>query len=125
MADPTEDLIVNSLIGPGSEFRGEFKVKDLIRIDGYFKGSILTEGKVLIGQDGVVETDIQAGIVVIGGEVRGNVHASRRLTLLSTCKLYGDVVTHRLIIEEGGIFEGRCTINSHSPHSRKEQANES
>lgn len=113
MADPTQDLIINSLIGHGSEFRGEFKVKDLIRIDGYFKGTIITDGKVLVGKDGIVETDIRAGIVVVGGEVRGSIHARNRLTLLSTCKLYGDVVTRRLIVEEGVLFEGRCTINKH------------
>ena len=112
MADPTEELIVNSLIGAGSEFRGEFKVKDLIRIDGYFKGTIITDGKVLVGKGGVVETDIRAGIVVVGGEVRGSIHATKRLTLLSTCRLYGDVVTRRLIAEEGVVFEGRCTINN-------------
>lgn len=113
MADPTQNLIVNSLIGAGSEFRGEFKVKDLIRIDGFFKGNIITEGKVLVGKSGVVETDIRAGIVVVGGEIRGSIHASKRVTLLSTCKLYGDIVTRHLVVEEGVVFEGRCTINRH------------
>ena len=111
MADKTETLILNSLIGEGSEFRGEFKVKDLIRIDGYFKGNITTEGKVLVGRSGVVETDIRAGVVVVGGEVKGSIFADKRVTLLSTCRLYGDVVTRSLVVEEGVVFEGRCTIN--------------
>ncbi len=111
MADTTENLIVNSLIGEGSEFRGEFKVKDLIRIDGYFKGNIITDGKVLVGRSGIVETDLRAGVVVVGGEVRGSIHADRRVTLLSTSKVYGDIVTRSLVVEEGVVFEGRCTIN--------------
>lgn len=111
MAESTESLIVNSIIGEGSEFRGEFKIRDLLRIDGYFKGTILTDGKVLIGRTGEVDTDIQAGIVVVGGEVRGNIIAKKRIVLLSTCRLYGDVITPSLIVEEGTIFEGRCTIN--------------
>lgn len=111
MADKTESLILNSLIGEGSEFRGEFKVKDLIRIDGYFKGNIITEGKVLVGKTGIVDTDIRAGIVVVGGEVRGSIHATERVTLLSTSKVYGDVVTDSFVVEDGVIFEGRCTIN--------------
>ncbi len=113
MADPSENLIVNSLIGKGSEFRGEFKVKDLLRIDGYFKGSIITEGKVLIGSSGLVETDIRANIVVVGGEVRGSIYARKRVTLLSTCRLYGDIVTASLLVEDGGLFTGHCTINQH------------
>ncbi|MDH5657654.1 MAG: polymer-forming cytoskeletal protein [Spirochaetia bacterium] len=111
MADSTETLVMNSLIGEGSEFRGEFKVKDLIRVDGYFKGNIITEGKVLIGQSGVIESDINAGIVVVGGTIRGSIYATDRVILLSTCRLYGDIVTGNLIVEEGVIFEGRCTIN--------------
>lgn len=111
MAESTESLIVNSIIGEGSEFRGEFKIRDLLRIDGYFKGTIITEGKVLIGKTGKVDTDIQAGIIVVGGEVRGNIFATKRIVLLSTCKLYGDLVTPSLIVEDGTIFEGRCTIN--------------
>ncbi len=111
MAESTESLIVNSLIGEGSEFRGEFKVKDLIRIDGYFKGLIETEGKVLVGQSGLVDTDIRAGIVVVGGEIRGSIQAKTRVVLLSTGKLYGDIVTPSLIVEDGTVFQGRCTIN--------------
>jgi len=111
MADTTETVIVNSLIGEGSEFRGEFKVKDLIRIDGFFQGNIITEGKVLVGKSGNVETDIRAGIVVIGGKVRGSIHAQTRVILLSTAHLIGDIVTKSLVVEEGVIFEGRCTIN--------------
>ncbi len=113
MASSSENLIVNSLIGKESEFRGEFKVKDLIRIDGYFKGNLLTEGKVLIGRTGIVDTDIRADIVVVGGEVRGSIHAKKRVTLLSTCRLHGDIITRSLLMEEGGSFKGHCTINQH------------
>ncbi|HOS41394.1 MAG TPA: polymer-forming cytoskeletal protein, partial [Spirochaetota bacterium] len=64
-----EDNIVNSIIGEGSEFKGEFKVNGLLRIDGKFKGTIETEGKVLIGKSGEAVTDIKASIVIIGGLV--------------------------------------------------------
>ena len=112
MATTTENLIVNSLIGKESEFRGEFKVKDLLRVDGYFKGNILAKGsKILIGSSGVVDTDIRADIVVVGGEVRGSIIAEKRVTLLSTSRVYGDIVTRGLLMEEGGVFEGHCTIN--------------
>ncbi len=111
MADHTETLVVNSLIGEGSEFRGEFRVRDLIRIDGYFQGNILTEGKVLVGRSGRVDTDIRAGIVVVGGTVAGSIYAAKRVTLLSTAQVFGDVITRSLVVEEGVVFEGRCTIN--------------
>lgn len=104
-------MTVNSLIGEGSEFRGEFKINGLLRIDGNFTGEIKTEGKVLIGQQGKVHTDIYANNIVIGGEVHGNVFAKSEITILSTGKLYGNIVTPKLQLEEGVIFEGSCNIN--------------
>ncbi len=106
-----EEFVVNSVIGEGAEFIGEFRFPGLIRIDGRFRGLIDTQGKVLIGKSGVVDTDIKARIVVAGGEVQGNIYASERVTLLSTCRLTGDIVTPRLIVEEGVVFHGKCTIN--------------
>ena len=59
----------------------------------------------------MVDTDIRADIVVVGGEVHGSIYAAKRVTLLSSCRLYGDIVTQKLLVEEGGIFKGHCTIN--------------
>jgi cytoskeletal protein CcmA (bactofilin family) len=111
---PEEEFKVNSIIGEGAEFKGEFKLSGLIRIDGTFKGLLITDGKVLVGKSGIVDTDIRAKIVVAGGEVTGNIYATERVTLLSTCRLTGDIVTPRLIIEEGVVFQGSCTINPQS-----------
>ncbi len=106
-----EEFLVNSVIGEGAEFNGEFKFSGLIRIDGRFRGVLETDGKVLIGKTGIVDTDIRAKVVVAGGEIRGNIFATERVTLLSSCRLEGDVVTPRLIVEEGVVFHGKCTIN--------------
>lgn len=106
-----EDNIVNSIIGEGSEFKGEFKINGLLRIDGRFHGTIETEGKVLIGQSGVVNTDIRARMVVVGGTVRGNIFATEKVIFLSTGKVTGNVITPSLIMEDGVKFEGNCTIN--------------
>jgi cytoskeletal protein CcmA (bactofilin family) len=121
MAKALRDMTVNSLIGEGSEFRGEFKVNGLLRIDGNFTGEIKTKGKVLIGHHGKVHTDIHAGVIVIGGEVHGNIFAEKEVTILSTGKLYGNVVTPKMIIEEGVIFEGNCHINKPSLLSAVEE----
>ncbi|MEM7179405.1 MAG: polymer-forming cytoskeletal protein [Spirochaetota bacterium] len=110
----TDDLLVNSIIGEGAEFAGDFKLKGIIRIDGKFKGLLETDGKVLIGESGVVDTDIKAKVVVAGGQIRGNIIASERVNLLKTCKLYGDIVTPKLEMEEGVFFQGKCNINPSS-----------
>ncbi|MDY6935325.1 MAG: polymer-forming cytoskeletal protein [Spirochaetota bacterium] len=106
-----EDHIVNSIIGEGSEFRGEFTINGLLRIDGKFKGTIETDGKVLIGQTGEAITDIKARIVIVGGIVRGNIFATERVIMLSSGQIKGNIITPSIIMEEGVVFDGNCTIN--------------
>ena len=114
-----EDHIVNSIIGEGSEFKGEFKINGLLRVDGKFTGTIVTDGKVLIGQAGEALTDIEARTVIIGGIVRGNIYATERVILLSTGKVTGNIITPGIVMEEGSIFEGQCVINKKADKSAK------
>jgi len=107
----TEDAIVNSIIGVGSEFKGEFKINGLLRVDGKFTGMVSTEGKVLIGQRGEVHADIKARLVVVGGSVKGNIFASERVVFLSSGKIKGNIIAPSLVMEDGVVFDGTCTIN--------------
>ena len=105
-----EDAFVNSIIGEGTILSGEFELNGLLRIDGVFYGKVKTNGKVLVGKNGIAECDIFAGTIVIGGKVKGSLIATERITLLSTGELIGTIVTPRLVIEEGVIFDGTCEI---------------
>ena len=111
MATTNDSGIINSIIGHGSELKGEFKFEGVLRIDGIFSGELKSDGKVIIGQTGHVKTDLKAGTIVIGGIVEGNVYATKQVTLLATGQLLGDIITPSLIVEEGVIFEGNCIIN--------------
>ena len=106
-----EDHIVNSLIGEGSEFKGEFTINGLLRIDGKFKGTIETDGKVLIGHSGEAITDIKARVVIVGGVVRGNIFATERVIMLSSGQVKGNIITPSILMEEGVVFDGNCIIN--------------
>jgi cytoskeletal protein CcmA (bactofilin family) len=101
---------VNSIIGEGTTLHGDFNLNGLLRIDGNFSGTVQTSGRVLIGKHGSAQCRIVAGTVVIGGKVKGEIIATERVTLLSTGVLIGNIVTPRLIIEEGVVFDGKCEI---------------
>ncbi len=103
--------IINSIIGEGSELKGEFNVKGTLRIDGVFSGEIHTDGKILISKTGHIKTDIKGGDIIIGGKVEGNVYATKQVSLLKTAQLMGDIITPSLVVEEGVVFEGNCIIN--------------
>jgi cytoskeletal protein CcmA (bactofilin family) len=108
----SDDAFINSIIGEGTRFKGEFDLNGLLRIDGDFSGVIRTKGKVLVGQNGRAECTLHAGTVVIGGVVRGEVFSTEKVIILSTGLVLGNVTTPRLIVEEGVILNGACTITA-------------
>ena len=111
MAVVREDLIVNSIIGEGTKFRGDFELNGLLRIDGAFEGTIESQGKVLVGRHGTAVSDkIEGRIIIVGGKVKGNLTASQTITILATGTVEGDISTPRLIAEEGVKINGSIRI---------------
>ncbi len=105
------DIEANSMIGEESFFEGRFVVKGNMRIDGMFQGKALQVDQLQIGAKAKVKTNINATSVVVEGLVIGNIAAARRILLLSTARVLGDLKTPELIIQDGVILEGRCTIS--------------
>jgi cytoskeletal protein CcmA (bactofilin family) len=105
------DVQLNSAIGEDSYFGGRFLVKGNMRIDGTFEGRALMVDQLEIGPKARVKTNIAATSVVVEGIVIGNIAASRRILLLATARVLGDLKTPELIIQDGVILEGRCTIS--------------
>ena len=105
-----ESSFINSIIGEGTSFRGEFDLNGLLRIDGDFCGTIRTTGRVLVGSNGRAECTIYAGTVVIGGVVQGNIFAAEKVVVLSTGMIIGNINTPRLIVEDGVVLNGTCTV---------------
>ncbi len=108
----TDDAFINSIIGEGTRFKGEFDLNGLLRIDGDFTGVIRTRGKVLVGQNGRAECTLHAGTVVVGGVLRGEIVSTEKVIILSTGLVLGNISTPRLIVEEGVIFNGSCRITT-------------
>jgi len=105
------DIEANSMIGEKSFFDGRFLVKGNMRIDGRFEGQTLLVDQLEIGPKARLKTDITATSVVVEGIIIGNICASRRILLLATARVLGDIKTPELIIQDGVILEGRCTIS--------------
>jgi cytoskeletal protein CcmA (bactofilin family) len=101
---------INSIIGEGTRFNGEFDLNGLLRIDGDFCGTVRTDGKVLVGKNGRAECTVYAGTVVVGGILRGNVFANEKVVILSTGIVLGNIHSPRFIVEEGVIFNGTAKI---------------
>jgi cytoskeletal protein CcmA (bactofilin family) len=110
----------DSTIGLQSSFEGSFAMRGALKIDGKFEGKVLVVDQVFIGPRGRVKTDITASSVVVEGILIGNIRASNRVLLLPTSRILGDIKTPELIIQNGTILKGRCTIS----HSAEQDARE-
>ncbi len=105
------DIEANNTIGENSRFDGQFSIQGNLRIDGTFEGKCLHVEHIQVGSTGRVKTDITATSVVVEGVVIGNITAAARILLLSTARVLGNLKTPELIIQEGVVLEGKCTIS--------------
>lgn len=96
----------DTVIGEGSVFEGRIRSEAGVRIEGAITGDVESSGDVIIGEKGVVKSNISARNIIIAGAVQGNVTAKEKLTILSSGRLNGNTTTASLVIEEGGIFSG-------------------
>ncbi len=99
---------ITTVLGRETSLEGTLQSGEGLRIDGRFKGTIVAEGDVVIGESAYVEATLRGRNVVIAGEVHGEVEAAGRIELAATGKLYGDLKAVRLLVEEGAVFQGNC-----------------
>ena len=103
---------VVNIIGQGTSILGDINSNGDIRIDGTLKGSIKTEGKVVLGKEGVIEGDVVCQNADISGIIKAKITVSNLLSLKETAKLNGDIVTNKLSIEPGAEFTGSCSMGA-------------
>lgn len=104
----------DTLIGEGTSFEGRIKSEASIRIEGGITGDIDCAGDVIIGEHGVVKSNISARDVVLAGSVHGNITTKGKLTITSTGSLHGNISAASFIIEEGGVFQGSSKMETKS-----------
>lgn len=115
-------VFINSIIGEGAKFKGSIALKGLFRIDGDFHGTIEKADKVLVGRNGRAQCSIHAGTVVVGGVVKGDIVSTKKVVVLSTGMVIGNISTPRLMVEDGVILDGKCKILEFSAQEKDEPA---
>ncbi len=111
--------MLTAFIDQGSEFSGKLSFKDTVRIDGSFEGEITSENTLIVGESGRVQASIESEVVVVSGEIRGDIHARRQLTLHKTARVYGNVRTASLVVEEGSYYCGHIKMGADKPEAVK------
>ena len=108
MAFLSDDISINTMIGPGAMISGDLRIAGFIRIDGDINGNLETTGRVIIGEKARIKGNITAQTAVIGGIIEGDVVAPDGVELFSTASVLGDIVTRFFKADEDSLFQGQC-----------------
>ena len=106
---------LTAFIDEGSEIEGKYTFTGTVMLNGRFRGEIVSNDSLIIGEKGVVNASIRAGVVTISGEVVGNVMGSERVEIRGSARVFGDVEAPVVVIEEGVLFEGHCRMTKGGP----------
>jgi len=112
MAKNPEAEVSRNHISHDTSMVGDIKTNGDIRIDGNLSGSIIAKGKVVVGGTGKIEGEILCQNANISGEIKGKVQVAELLTLQSSAKIGGDIMTGKLIVESGAMWNGTVKMGA-------------
>lgn len=115
---------IKAFLGKETEFGGKLILCGAVRIDGIFKGEICGSGTLIVGQDASVEATISVDRIQISGAVKGKLEIREKIEITETGSLAGTLMTPVLVIGEGALFDGQCTMRP-EPGREEERENNS
>ena len=101
-----------NLIGNGTSITGDINSNGDVRIDGTLKGNLTISGKLVVGPSGNIEGNVICQNADVSGEIHGTVSVSELLSLKSSAKLLGDIITGKISIEPNATFTGTCNMGA-------------
>lgn len=104
------DLLLNTIIGPGTRVNGTIDAGGFTRIDGSIQGDVQAKGRVVIGERARLKSNVTGTFVTVGGVVYGNILASERIIILASGLILGDVITRRIQADEGCLIHGKVVV---------------
>lgn len=100
---------LETVVGQNAHFNGHLKCDGNLRIDGYCEGVVEATGNIVIGEMGQIVAELHAKNVSVSGSVKGTIYANR-VDLLSTGRIYGDVLVDSFFLDEGGYIRGQVNM---------------
>jgi cytoskeletal protein CcmA (bactofilin family) len=101
---------IKAFLGEGTDFKGILTFEGVVRVDGKLEGEVVTKDTLIVGESAVINAEISVHTIVISGTVRGNITATGKIEIQRPGKVFGNLKTPNLFIEEGVLFEGGCSM---------------
>ena len=100
----------STILGPDANFKGELSFEKGMRLIGKFEGKVNTPGRIHVSKEAKMNADVEAGGIIVEGEVRGNLSAADRIELKNSARYEGDLRASKLTVDEGAVFNGHVTV---------------
>jgi len=97
-------------LGEDTVFSGTLSFNGVVRIDGKMDGEVNTDDTLIVGENGVLEANINAGTVICRGKIKGTIKASKRIEIHNNSEVVGNISAPALLVESGTIFDGTCDM---------------
>ena len=104
---------IETLIGEQCYIIGSLNGNGLLKIDGSIDGDLFCEDDVILGESGHIKGNMVCNNAYIHGIIHGNISCKSTLTIENCGKVKGDILVKKLMISEGGILDGKCTMISY------------
>ena len=104
-----------TFLGKNTRFEGKLRFQGTMRIDGHFKGEVSAQGNLVVGEDALIEGDLNVSYASVSGEVHGSIIADQRVDLHAPSKVFGNIQSPVVVMEEGVIFEGTTKMYQAKP----------
>ncbi len=115
---------INVFWGKNSGFKGRIISEGIFRLDGKLEGEIFHKGILIISETAVIKGKLEVNALTLNGLIEGEVAAKERVEIHAKGKLYGNISTPSLVIQDGGIFEGNCKMGAKSDNGSDLEATE-
>jgi cytoskeletal protein CcmA (bactofilin family) len=113
------DAEVRAYLDSGSKISGKLLFEGAARIDGQVEGEITAKESLIIGESAVVTAQIKANSIIVAGKVNGDIVAGQRLEIRPSARVMGNFTSPVLIVHEGAMFEGNCSMRSEGAQDQK------
>lgn len=102
---------LSGFVGYGTVLTGETNFHAMLRVDGHLTGRVTSEnGTLIVGSSGQVDANIMVSAASINGTVNGDIIALDKVELGRTARVVGNIQAPRIVIEDGALFEGSCSM---------------
>ena len=111
IARDIKDGKLSGFVGHGTSLTGDTSFQMMLRVDGHLTGTVKSDGGTLIvGNNGQLDANVSVGVAQVNGTVNGDITAADKVQLGRTARVVGNISTPKLVIEDGAVFEGGCTM---------------